>query len=89
MNHLIRSYILDFEVCMKDKIIVFMFIAYLSIFSLFGIILKDKDISYTERRKLTQVPEFTLQSDYLNKLDKYLLDQFPLRDYFRKIKGLF
>ena len=74
---------------MKDKIMIFIFISYWVFFSLFGIVLKDKEISYTERRRLTQVPEFTLQSDYLNKLDKYLLDQFPFRDEFRALKANF
>ena len=74
---------------MKDKIIVYSFVIYLLVFSLFGIILKDKEISFTERRKLKDFPEFTLKSDYSENLEKYLLDQFPLRDNFRSLKANF
>lgn len=74
---------------MKDKIIVFMFISYLGIFSLLGIVLKDEEISYSERRKLTQFSDITLQNDFLEKIDKYLLDQFPFRDEFRSLKANF
>lgn len=74
---------------MKDKIIVYSFVIYLLVFSLFGIILKDKEISFTERRKLKDFPEFTLKSDYSENLEKYLLDQFPLRDNFRSLKASF
>lgn len=74
---------------MKNKIITFIFIIYIFTFSILGIILKDKDISITERRKLQTFPEFTLNSEYINKLDKYLLDHFPLRDNFRSIKANF
>ena len=74
---------------MKNKIITFIFIIYIFTFSILGIILKDKEISTTERRKLTIFPEFTLNSEYINKIDKYLLDHFPLRDNFRSIKANF
>ena len=66
-----------------------MFISYLGIFSLLGIVLKDEEISYSERRKLTQFSDVTLQNDFLEKIDKYLLDQFPFRDEFRSLKANF
>lgn len=74
---------------MKNKITVLLFIIYITTFSILGIILKDKEISTTERRKLSSLPEYTLSSEYVNKLDKYLLDHFPLRDNFRSIKAKF
>ena len=74
---------------MKNKIITFIFIIYIFAFSILGIILNDKDISITERRKLQTFPKFTLSSEYVTKLDKYLLDHFPLRDHFRSIKANF
>lgn len=74
---------------MKNKIITIMFISYIFIFSLLGIILKDKDISSTERRKLKIFPSFELNSEYINDVDKYLLDHFPFRDTFRSIKANF
>ena len=74
---------------MKNKITVLLFIIYITTFSILGIILKDKEISTTERRKLSSFPEYTLSSEYVNKLDKYLLDHFPFRNQFRSIKAKF
>ena len=89
MNHLIPFYILDFEVFMKEKIIVCLFISYLFLFSFLGIFMQDKEISFSERRKLETFPSFSISSDYLKKVEKYLLDQFPFRDDFRSIKANF
>lgn len=74
---------------MKDKIIVCFFVIYILVFSILGIILKDNEISFTERRKLKTFPNFVLTSDYSNDLEKYLLDHFPYRDTFRGIKAYF
>lgn len=74
---------------MKNKITVVLFIIYILIFSLGGLLLKDKDISLIERRKLSKYPTFEISSEYINKVDKYLLDHFPLRDTFRSIKANF
>ena len=55
--------------------------------------LPDRDLSESERRPLTQVPELTAQSllkgSFMKDFEKYTLDQFPGRDAFRKIKSLF
>ena len=74
---------------MKDKIITYSFILFISLFGLFHIILKDQEISSTERRKLNTFPEIELTSEYIEKIDKYLLDHFPLRDTFRSVKALY
>lgn len=74
---------------MKEKITTIIFIIYIFTFSILGIIIKDEHISITERRKLQTFPNFTLDSEYVNKLDKYLLDHFPLREDFRSIKANF
>ena len=74
---------------MKDKIIVFTFLGYILFFSIFQIVLKDNEISTTERRTLAQFPKFELNSEYITKLDEYFLDQFPFRDDFRSIKANF
>ena len=51
---------------------------------------KDKEISYEERRKLAQLPEFKIEKllngNYFEEMEEYLLDQFYLRENFRKIK---
>ena len=74
---------------MKNKIITISFLIYIFTFSILGIIFKDKEISYTERRKLQTFPLVSINSEYINKVDKYLLDHFPFRDNFRSIKANF
>ena len=74
---------------MKDKITTFLFLIVIFGFGICHIFLKDNEISNTERRKLSTFPEFTLTSEYSEKIDKYLLDHFPLRDTFRSIKANF
>lgn len=74
---------------MKNKLITILFILYIAIFMILGILIKDKEISLAERRKLHTFPEVTISSEYVNKLDKYLLDHFPFRDTFRSIKANF
>ncbi len=74
---------------MKSKIITIIFALYIFLFSILGIILKDEIISPTERRKLKTFPTFELSSEYINEVDKYFLDHFPLRDTFRSIKANF
>lgn len=74
---------------MKNKIITFMFISYLLVFLVLHIVFEDNVISFTERRELTSFPNFSLSSEYVTKIDKYLLDQFPYRNGFRSIKAEF
>ena len=74
---------------MKDKITTFLFLIIIFGFGIFHIALPDNEISSTERRKLSSFPKFELTSKYSEKLDKYLLDHFPLRDTFRSIKARF
>jgi len=71
---------------MSNKILIIIFICYISIFSLLGIIIPDKDISNSERRKLNVFPEFEFSSKWINEVDKYFLDHFVLRDSFRSLK---
>ena len=72
---------------MKDKIITFLFVGYLLVFSVLGILFKDKDISNSERRRLASFPDIEFSSEYITKVDKYFLDHFPFRDNFRSIKA--
>ena len=74
---------------MKDKIIVFLFIGYLFTFSILHIVIKDKEISETERRNLKTFPQFKLTNNYITEIDEYLLEHFPFRDEFRSIKANF
>jgi len=72
---------------MKDKIISILFVGTLFIFSILGLIIKDKSISSYERRKLTTSE--SLKEDFIGNLDKYLTDQFPFRDDLISINSIF
>lgn len=51
-----------------------------------------KELSEAERRPLEQMPEITMDSvlsgSFMEDFESYSLDQFPLRDTFRRIKSL-
>ena len=59
--------------------------------SIFGILLKDETFSYAERRLLKQFPgkeiNSVLSGKFMNEFEEYALDQFPLREPFRKLKA--
>lgn len=74
---------------MKNKIFVFCFLILIYGFMMISIFDQDKEVSYNERRQLMTLPSFELSTKMSNKVESYLLDHFPFRDYFRKIKGLF
>lgn len=61
------------------------------VFSLACWITPAKDYSVTERRKLAQFPEISIEAiengKFMTDFEKYTLDQFPLRDGFRNIKS--
>lgn len=74
----------------KDKLIVIGFVGLLIVIFILNIVIKDKEISMTERRKLTQFPKITLNElmsgNTTQTLEKYTVDQFIGRDFFRSIK---
>lgn len=51
------------------------------------------DYTHAERRKLAQMPEFSVRSilwgEFMEDFEDFTLDQFPMRDTFRKLKSLF
>jgi len=63
---------------MKNKILTILFILVIFGFGLISTIMKDKEISSFERRKLASFPEF--KKGFTEKLDTYLLDQFAFRN---------
>lgn len=77
---------------MKNKIIICGFVMVLGFFPLYGLYIKDEEISYSERRKLASFPEFSLEDvfdgEYFNDVNDYLVDHFPFRDDFRSLKGI-
>lgn len=76
---------------LKNKIIIVSFISMILGFTLINIISKDEEISYEERRKLKQLPKFSVESlldgKYFNELEEYVLDQFVFRTQFRNLKS--
>lgn len=76
---------------MKNKINILSFLIIIFGLSIFSFIKKDDKISLEERRYLTQAPnieENILKGTFSKKYEEYLLDQFPYRDNFRKIKAI-
>ena len=64
-----------------------------AVLTVFAWITPSEAISEAERRPLAQIPSITAESllsgDFMEKFEDYSLDQFPLRDTFRRIKSLF
>lgn len=54
-------------------------------------VLPSKDFSDSERRKLAQFPEFSIDAawdgSFRTKFESYTQDQFPMRDSFRTVKS--
>ena len=59
----------------------------------FAWFLPAREMSESERRKLAQFPELTVETildgKFTSNFETYTLDQFPLRDTFRQIKSIF
>ena len=76
---------------MKDNLIIGEFILFIFGFFLFSIFIPDQEISLSERRKLADLPDFSIdeimKGDYFSELDQYFSDQFPYRDEFRRAKA--
>ena len=57
-----------------------------------NILIPDKDFSTSERRKLIMLPKFSvdklLEGKLVDEYEKYMLDQFALRDDFRGLKAM-
>lgn len=75
----------------KNRILVILVAAFLGGFGLWSVILKDQEISVSERRELAQAPELSWDSlisgKYMNAFEEYVLDQFPMRDTFLGLKN--
>ena len=75
---------------MKNIVISCSFVFFLVLFMFINIFAKDKAVSYEERRKLARFPQFKTEKltngEYFEEMEEYFLDQFYLRENFRKIK---
>ena len=76
----------------KDILVTLLFVGLLAVVFIGNIIIKDSTISVSERRKLAQFPEITMEKILNGKVSKefddYTVDQFIKRDFFRGIKNL-
>lgn len=74
------------------KITVALFCLIIASLMLAHIILPDKDISESERRHLASLPKFStdslLDGVYMQNIEKYLSDQFPIREGFRGVTSV-
>ena len=77
---------------MKDKIMCFTFLFLLFFLMMASFVLPDREVSFSERRTLEKFPTFDLmevwKGNYFEKLNHYLIDHFPFREEFRKLKGV-
>lgn len=75
----------------KNKFLCILFSAFLLTGFLFGIFYPEKEYSHSERRKLAGRPELSLDAVWSGKFmtdyEKYTLDQFPMREWMRRIKA--
>lgn len=75
----------------KDLVITVITTLFLAVFSVFAWLKPADGFSLSERRKLKQFPELTLESvisgRFMENFEAYTLDQFPLRDHFRTVKA--
>ncbi len=70
-----------------------LFVGFIGLFGILHIVLPDTALSESERRALAQVPDISVSSVldgvFMQNLEKYLPDQFPLREQFRTVKAYF
>lgn len=75
----------------KNIVVAISFVIIIGSIMLANIIVPDKEFSYSERRKLMTIPDFSLEKLLKGKLvdeyEKYILDQFVFRDLFRGLKA--
>ena len=78
---------------MNNKITPIIFILFICLFFVASVLKEPDEISVSERRKLASFPEITFASvsdgAAMDNFDKYISDQFPLREGFRKLNAFF
>ncbi len=77
---------------MKKKLSLILLIALWGALTIGCWFLPAKEMSFSERRPLAQMPDITADTvfggKFMSEFEKYSLDQFPLRDTFRRVKSL-
>lgn len=78
---------------LTNLITITLFCALLLSFGAGALLLPDTEISKSERRYLAQFPELTwttvTNGTFMQNIEKYLPDQFPMREGFRSLKAVF
>lgn len=73
------------------KVSIILFATILLFFMSLSLIQGDGLVSNSERRKLEQFPEFTIEGlfngEFMSDFEKYALDQFAFREVFRSVKA--
>ena len=76
---------------MKNMMIIGLFSIYIVVMALWLCGKSDIEYSVSERRNLAKKPKITVTSvingSYMNNFDKYVTDQFPQRETFRKLNS--
>jgi len=81
------------QVVVTESIIrTFIFVAFITAFGVLGAFLPDREYSPQENRYLTTASAPSLQSlasgEYMRRFDRYLTDQFPMRDTWVSLKAI-
>ncbi len=76
---------------MNKKITSIIVLGFIFIFSVFAWVKPADDFSFSERRELKKIPQLSVNTifsgSFMKNFESYTLDQFPLRETFRKIKA--
>lgn len=77
----------------KQRITIYGFLFWIVGMTLMTVICPKETVSEAERRRLAEKPALTLESvldkSFMENIEKYLLDHFPFRDAFRRVKAHF
>lgn len=77
---------------LKNILVCLLFCGFIVLFLIWGIILKDSEMSISERRKLAHMPEPSAENiasgEFMSDFETYSVDQFPIRDSFRELKAV-
>ncbi len=77
----------------KQRITIYGFLFWIVGMTLMSVICPKETVSEAERRRLAEKPALTLESvldkSFMENIEKYLLDHFPFRNAFRRVKAHF
>lgn len=75
---------------MRDKLLVICFIAFIGVFAIGSLVVKDRQFSDMENRNLTEAPKFSFESlwkgEFTDQFEKYMSDQIIFKDFLVKTK---